>query len=319
MNPSTAALSIQRIGLATSSTPTFRAAHGLGDVRKLHPRLTFTPPPFRLPPGMSSRDHATESHLSHRGQRSPSTPGLDLRSPRDRTPGPDSHRSGRPLVATCPGTAPIRPISPYSPQGSEHGQIAPNTRRTQPNSSAVGRGSGASRRGPRGGAGRRRAGADTPPRPRGRRPRATCGATPAQPFRGRPLTLLGPSSGVSRADPGGSGRRSRTRTGGRRAGTRRPHPGRGRSRPRPARRAPPPPGRSRCDRSGSTDCNHGGTLRRPHSRDPFPSPRSALANPPAGSAPARTPSRNFAFTRPPVSRHSVERLTAHAHLIGRGV
>ncbi len=101
MNPSTAALSIQRIGLATSSTPTFRAAHGLGDVRKLHPRLTFTPPPFRLPPGTSSRDHATESHLSHRGQRSPSTPGLDLRSPRDRTPGPDSHRSGRPLVATC--------------------------------------------------------------------------------------------------------------------------------------------------------------------------------------------------------------------------
>lgn len=125
MNPSTAALSIQRIGLATSSTPTFRAAHGLGDVRKLHPRLTFTPPPFRLPPGMSPGDHTTESRLSHRGQRLPSTPGLDLRSPRDRTPGPDSHRCGRPLVATCREQHRSGRSRPTRPKGASTAESPP--------------------------------------------------------------------------------------------------------------------------------------------------------------------------------------------------
>ncbi len=256
MNPSTAALSIQRIGLATSSTPTFRAAHGLGDVRKLHPRLTFTPPPFRLPPGMSPHDHATESRLSHRGQRSLSTPALDLRSPRDRSPDPDSHRYGRPLVATC---------------REQH-----------------------------------RSGRSRPSRPKG----ASAAESPQHPPHSTEFT-----DSRARLRHFAAGPPGRRRTPPRRSG----HPGRGRSRSRPARRAPPPPGRSRCDGSGTTDCNRGGTLRRPHSRGPFPSPRSALANPPTGSAPARTPSRNFAFTRPPVSRHSAQRPATHVHLIERRV
>lgn len=163
MNPSTAALSIQRIGLATSSTPTFRAAHGLGDVRKLHPRRTFTPPPFRLPPGMSPRDHTTESRLSHRGQRSLSTPALDLRSPRDRSQTPtatDMAVHWWRLAGNSTDPADLALVAPRERARPNR----PNTPRTQPNSPTAGRGCGTSGRGPRGSAGRHRAGADTPAR-----------------------------------------------------------------------------------------------------------------------------------------------------------
>lgn len=104
-------------------------------------------PTIPLTPGMSPRDHTTESRLSHRGQRSLSTPVLDLRSPRDRSQTPtatDMAVHWWRLAGNSTDPADLALVAPRERARPNR----PNTPRTQPNSAAAERGCGTSGRGP---------------------------------------------------------------------------------------------------------------------------------------------------------------------------